>query len=89
VEKEKKRFPPVGPYDPPLPTEADDERNEPMAVARDRTTSEDSFMPTTAPTPSRERPQEERKTVAEERHPPGFRASEEPGFLEVDEEAKE
>lgn len=44
----RKRYPPVGPFAPALPTQAEDERSVPMAVARDITTPHDAFMPTTA-----------------------------------------
>ena len=39
----------TGPFAPPLPTEAEREENEPMAVANDKETSHDSFKPTSAP----------------------------------------
>lgn len=42
-----KRFAPNGPYSPPRPDEADQKGAEPMAVARDKTTPHDAFMPTT------------------------------------------
>lgn len=39
----------MGPYSPPLPTEAEREEKEPMAVANDKRTSQDSFIPTSSP----------------------------------------
>lgn len=38
----------MGPYAPPLPSEAEREENEPMAVANDKQTSRDAFLPTSA-----------------------------------------
>lgn len=48
---ERRKFAPVGPFAPPTPSEAEQSRGEPMAVANDRTTvHSDSHMPTTAST---------------------------------------
>lgn len=38
----------MGPYSAPTPSEVEEERGEPMAVARDKTTDQQSFVPTTA-----------------------------------------
>lgn len=45
----KKPNPPVGPYAPPTPSEAERTQGEPMAVARDKETLNDAFLPTSAP----------------------------------------
>jgi hypothetical protein len=87
--KEKRDFPPNGPYAPPTPTEAAEADGEPMAVARDKTTTDDAFRPTTAPEDARTRRSGKEGDEEAERHPPGFVRSEEPGFLEMDAEEKE
>lgn len=38
----------MGPYAPPLPSEAEREENEPMASANDKMTPRDSFLPTSS-----------------------------------------
>lgn len=43
-----KEHPPVGPFAPTLPKTAEREEAEPMAVARDKQTIHDAFMPTSA-----------------------------------------
>lgn len=48
--KDKEAFPPRGPFAPPTPAEAEQERGKPMAVARDEETTHDFFVPTSAPT---------------------------------------
>jgi hypothetical protein len=46
--KKDPRFEPMGPYAPPLPTEAERTEGEPMAVANDKQTSHGkAFLPTT------------------------------------------
>lgn len=44
----KKPFAPMGPYAPPNPSEVESSSPEPMAVANDKRTPHDAFMPTTA-----------------------------------------
>lgn len=44
----KKKFEPVGPFAPPLPSEADQSGPMPMAVAGDEDAQQDAFKPTTA-----------------------------------------
>lgn len=47
----RKRFDPMGPYSPPLPTEAERTQGEPMAVANDKATvHSEAFVPTTRST---------------------------------------
>ncbi len=50
VERKKRRFEPVGPYAPPTPDEADGDAADavPMAVAQDKATWHDAFMPTSS-----------------------------------------
>lgn len=51
MKDERKKFAPVGPFAPPTPSEAEQSRGEPMAVANDKETiHSDSHMPTTAST---------------------------------------
>lgn len=47
--KTDKKFAPVGPFAPPLPSEVDQEGPMPMAVAGDEDAQQESFKPTTAP----------------------------------------
>ena len=47
MEKKKEKFEPVGPYAPPLPTEAARQEKKPMAVAADEGEKGKSFLPTT------------------------------------------
>lgn len=92
--EKKKRFAPVGPFAPPTPSEAEQERGMPMAVARDMQTTDDTAMPTSAPndpglpTPTphgrdvRDRDDENR---AHER-PDGYSAIDENGWRRLEDE---
>ncbi|HEX2022367.1 MAG TPA: hypothetical protein VHH36_06610 [Candidatus Thermoplasmatota archaeon] len=87
--EKRKPIPPMGPYAPPRPSEAEREEAEPMAVARDKETTDDAFMPTSAPLDSYD-PEVALRHAA---HPTRFartrrenRAQEEPpGYSETDE----
>ena len=47
-DKTRKKFEPVGPFAPPLPSEADQGGPMPMAVAGDEDAQQEAFKPTTA-----------------------------------------
>lgn len=49
-DEERAKHKPIGPYAPPRPSEVEDSRPEPMAVANDKATiHSDSHLPTSAP----------------------------------------
>ena len=79
----KKTIEPTGPYAPPKPSEAEDERPEPMAVARDKQTTNDAFMPTTAPMEQATRPRTENRRAE---RPPGSAEPDVQGFRHPDED---
>lgn len=101
----KKKMEPVGPFDPPLPDEAmeaEDTAREPMAVAGDKATEEESFRPTTQgrdqmardvarrwrdpnlPNAATEETATREEDKQQERHPPGYRRSDQTGYVEMD-----
>lgn len=79
----KKPIDPVGPYAPPGPSEAEDGRPEPMAVARDKQTTDDAFMPTTAPMEQATRPRTENRR---QERPSGYSEPDVQGFRHPDED---
>ena len=79
----KKPIAPTGPYAPPKPSEAEDERPEPMAVARDKQTTNDAFMPTTAPMEQATRPRDENRA---REAPRGYSEPDVMGFRHPDED---
>lgn len=104
----KKKFEPVGPFDPPLPDEAmkaEGTPQEPMAVSGDKVAKEESFKATTQQRDQMARGVAEKfadpnlkhgkgaqdassreEDRRQQRDPPGYRKSEQTGYVEMDTE---
>lgn len=72
----------MGPFAPPLPKTAEDEEAEPMAVAADKQTEHDAFVPTSAPLDAFD------EDVARRHHPKTKTSSMEPRSDEETERAQ-
>lgn len=88
----RKSYPPVGPFSPPTPSEAEQSENMPMAVARDMDKQgDDSFLSTSAPldaglptpTPHGERAETRRDENRARESPEGYGPTDENGFRQL------